>query len=361
MFNVLSKQRLIEMGSVESLPKTELQINLDRPDKFYFTGDILSGTIDLDVSLGKLGVTELFLILTGGIGYSVGDTAVRYNNQGSHFIGQTKLLFYSTKVIIAQPQSGQNEIPLAPGQYSWRFEILLPVHLPPTINLPTSSPHIYYNLQVTVSTPWFEISIDKKNLSFQVCPRVNILQNPQCSVPIVFGNRNRKGVVFRGTLDKGAYVPGESIILTVEIENPQKALIQSIKLFMMQFYQIAQNRHENTLHQLVLQTIRNRKDEYMTEILSLIIPPGPLLPTYGFQRDSDRNTHVSIQYYLRLELTVHGILSDFNAQTPFTIGTEPRGQFNQQPTSDHEYRTERVSNNDDDDDPPPDYYSAIQK
>ncbi len=54
----------------------------------------------------------------------------------------------------------------------------------------------------------------------------------------VFGNHNRKEITLKGTLNKSGYVPGESINVTLDIENPQEILIERIDVSMIQGYRI---------------------------------------------------------------------------------------------------------------------------
>ncbi|CAF3607951.1 unnamed protein product [Rotaria socialis] len=112
----------------------------------------------------------------------------------------------------------QKELAIDFGQYSWPFQIVFLVHLPPFFNQPATYPHIRSNLT--------------ENLHFKVFPMVGILQNVQCPNSTISENRNRKAIAFKGTLNKANYSPGETAILKAEIENPKRILIQQVNISM---------------------------------------------------------------------------------------------------------------------------------
>ena len=61
------------MGNGNSIAIT---INLDRNNLFYFCGEFVSGTVGLNIIEGKVEANEIYIVLTGEIGYTTTGTAI---------------------------------------------------------------------------------------------------------------------------------------------------------------------------------------------------------------------------------------------------------------------------------------------
>jgi hypothetical protein len=337
-----------------------ISINLERSNLFYFTGETVSGTVDLNITNKKLEVDEIYITLTGEIGYK----RMQTDSYGHPtIIGYANVPFYSAKVIIGQPQSGEKRLILNEGQYSWPFQILLTDYLPPSINNPTSYPHVRYYLQVFVDK-----SAHKPNTSEEryiiVYPRVNLLQNPQYLLSATFENQSRSEIIFKGTLNKTGYVPGEAIQLTLEIQNRRRFLIQCIDISMLQLYKIGIDTYKNIICQATLPRILNSDDQEIRETLSILIPSKLIPPSYEFQGGNERPTFVSIHYFLKFEVEVGGNFADFEGDIPITLGTEPHPDLNQQQTPNPLMVSYSLNPQQpmwsNDDDLPPSYDSVVQ-
>ena len=186
-----------------------------------------------------------------------------------------------------------------------------------------------YYLQVVIDKPWYKPNT-RETRYLTVFPRVNLLQNPQCLQPTIFGNQNRKDITLKGTLNKLGYVPGELIHITLEIENPRRVLIKHIDLSMLQSYRIGQNSRGYTIFQTTLPNILNSKDQQIKETFSITIPSIPIPPSYQFQGGIQVAVFVNIRYILRFAVKVEGMFTNFNVDIPITIGTEPNPDLNQQ-------------------------------
>jgi hypothetical protein len=340
-----------------------IAINLDRTNSFYFSGEWVSGNVRLNIIKGKLEADEIYITLTGEIGYT---TKRKASKDRGRTLGRNKyhhVPFYSAKFVFAQPQSGQNELVYDQGQYSWPFRILLPDHLPPTINPPQTYPHVRYYLQFVIDKPWYKPN-SRETRYLTIFPRVNLLQNPQCLVSTIFGNQNRKDITLRGTLNKFGYVPGELIVVKLEIENPRRVLILRIDLSMLQSFQIGRNSRRFGLFETTLPRIIDLKDEQIIDTFSIIVPSIPLPPTYQFQGGLKAIANVRLHYFLKFTVRVEGMFTNFHIDVPIILGTEPNPDLNQQHTFNPLIVT-YSSNPDqsmliDDDDPPPPYESVVQ-
>jgi len=308
-----------------------ISINLERTNLLYFTGETVSGTVDLNITNEKLEADEIYIILTGEIGYTTTRTVTR-NGRTSRRTQYHNVPFYSAKVIFAQPQPGEKELIFNHGQYSWPFQIpLTDDYLPPTMNKPQSYPHVRYYLQFVIDKPWYK-SNTRENRYIMIYPRVNLLQNPQCLLSTIFGKQNRKEIILKGTLNKLGYVPGELIHILLEIENPRTVLIKHIDFSLFQSYQIGNNTRGNLIFHTTLPKILNLKDQQIRETFYLLIPSELIPPSYQFQGRSERLAFVNIHYFLRCEVKVEGMFTNFDVDIPITLGTEPNPNLNQQQT-----------------------------
>ncbi|UJR11045.1 hypothetical protein I4U23_015229 [Adineta vaga] len=323
-----NKLHSLVMGNSNS---SAITINLDRNNPFYFSNEIVSGTVGLNILQGKIEANEIYVSLTGEIGYTTTRTVSNSRGQSSTRTEYHHVPFYSAKGIFAQPEVGQTELVLNQGQYSWPFQISLTDYLPPTLNYPHAYPHVRYYLQVVIDKPWYKPNT-RETQYLSVYPRVNLLHMPQCLVSTCFGNQNRKHITLRGTLNKLGYVPGELITFTLDIDNPRKVLIQHIDLSMLQSYRIGQNTRGYTIFQTTLPKICNTKEQQIRETYAIVIPLVSMAPSYQFQGGITRSAFVNITYLLRFAVKVEGMFTDFDVKIPITVGTEPNPDFTQQQT-----------------------------
>jgi hypothetical protein len=342
-----------------------ITINLDRNDLFYFTNEIISGKVNINIQEEKLEVNKIFLTLIGEIGYT---TTINISGGIIGAMVQTEynhIPFYSIKIPFQKSKNEENKIILYKGKHSWSFKIPLINSLLPSINKTESFPRVRYYLEVVIDKPWYKAQgWERKYLT--IFPHVNLLKNPQCLLSYIFGNSNKQDIHLRSTINKLGYVPNESINILLEIHNPQKVLIKHINLKVFQFYQIGPNTCQNILFQGILPKISNLKDERIKETFSILIPSNPIPPTYQLRGKIKGLVVVNISYMLRLTAKVEGIFTNINADIPIIIGTQPHPDLNQQATSNSSIvaysldTAQSMFKNDDDDDPPPSYESVVQ-
>ncbi|CAF5108068.1 unnamed protein product [Rotaria sp. Silwood1] len=84
-------------------------INLDQNKLFYFSGESVSGRVDLNIIEGKLEADEIYIVLTGEIGYTTTRTVSTGRGRTSRRTEYHHVPFYVAKFIFARPESGQNE------------------------------------------------------------------------------------------------------------------------------------------------------------------------------------------------------------------------------------------------------------
>jgi hypothetical protein len=332
-----------------------ISINLDQTDSFYFGGDTVSGTTALNVSEGKVKANEVYIQLTGEIGYTTTRTVTDSNGNSSTQTDYHHIPFFYSKSAFVQPQLGEKEIVFGEGQYSWPFQLSLTERLPPTMNQPQSYPHVRYYLQVVIDKKWYKQN-ERQTKYITVFPRVNLLQNPQCLSSFIFGNHNRKEITLKGTLNKSGFVSGELVHMMLEIENPRRILIKHIELSLIQSYQIGGTALAFHILKTTLPKIINLKDEHINETHSIQIPSMMLPPSYEFQGGIRIAAVVTIHYMLRFAVKVKGMFTNFDIDIPIILGTSPDPTLNHQQT----FYPTNISYSSDQD-LPPSYDSVMQK
>jgi hypothetical protein len=293
-------------------------INLDRPNSFFFAGEIVSGTAQLNVKAEKLEADEIDFMLIGDIGYTTRRSNGRTTTTEHHNIS-----FLAKKYVFARPEAGEKELTYSQGQYSWPFQFQLPDQLPPTMGHSTTYPHVRYYLQLLIDKPWYKHNT-RANRYIRVYPHVNLLQKPNCMMPTMFGNQNRKDIIVKGTLNKLGYVPGEMIQGTIEIENPQQVLIKQIDFSMIENYRIGANAGHVTVIHCIIPEIMQRKDQQIVQTFGVMFPALARPPSYHFEGGIIHKTSMAISYILKFEVKVGGMFTDFEIIVPIIVGTEPK-------------------------------------
>jgi len=341
-----------------------INIHLDGTNPSYFAGEVVSGTVNINIKEGHVKVDEIFISLTGEAGYETKYT-VRSTNGAVVRVDTDhhNKSFLDVKKLLESPPLGQKELVYYPGDYSWRFEIPLPAQLPPSINQPNKYPHVRYKLKLVIDKPWYKQNTNEI-LHLTIFPHVNLVHNPQYLMAISFDNHNRKDVTLKGSINKQGYVPGETITGTLEIENPRRILLKKVHLSLVQHAQVEPNPHEQIIFETNLPALDSRNDERIMEKFSLTIPPLPLAPSYSFCGGSRHTTTVSVNYCLKFDVKVEGMLTNFDVTAPITLGTESDTKSNQHQL----YQTTNFSPNTlsfypqinaDDSTPPPPSYDSI--
>jgi hypothetical protein len=306
-------------------------IRLDQNDSFYFTGEIVSGKVGLNIMQGTVETDAIFITLTGEIGFT---TTVTVSNGKGLRTTRTEYHhtpFYSPAITFAQPECGQKELVFEQGYYWWPFQFQLPQYLPPTTNKPLDYPHLRYYLQVMFDTSGYQLNRGgAKRLT--IYPRVNLLQNPQCLQTTTIANQNSKDIILKCTSNKSGYVPGELIKVTLKIKNTRNILIKHIDVTMLQSCHIGETKHRLKIFETTLPTILNLRDQNIKENFSILIPSIPIPPSYQFQGGLRKIVSVNIWYILRFTVKAEGMSTNFNVDIPITIGTDPKPDLNQQQT-----------------------------
>jgi hypothetical protein len=120
-----------------------------------FAGDIISGQVHFNITERTKKTDDIYLLLTGDIGYTTQRTVRIQNGQVERKTDCHNVRILGQKFLLGHPINEQtnkeintNDITtLEPGQYKYPFSIRLPEDLPPTLH-PEDYPFIRYSLQV---------------------------------------------------------------------------------------------------------------------------------------------------------------------------------------------------------------------
>lgn len=123
----------------------------------YYTGDILSGRVHFNIPEPTRDIDEVFISLTGDVGYTTTRSVRMQNGQIERKTDQFDIKILGQRFLLGRPlsnnpsgqavaQRGHSGM-LQPGQYVYPFSIRLPDYLPPTLH-PEDYPYVRYQIQV---------------------------------------------------------------------------------------------------------------------------------------------------------------------------------------------------------------------
>ena len=96
------------MGASES---TEIHVNFNRENLFYYGGEQVAGTIAFHNSHEKLNVDQIFLEFIGELGYTSQETRRHHEANGrtrtEHYTEYHRVPFMTHRFPVVQPQHGQ--------------------------------------------------------------------------------------------------------------------------------------------------------------------------------------------------------------------------------------------------------------
>jgi len=136
---------------------TTINITFDRTQPtIYYAGDIISGQVHFTVPERTNKIDDIYLTVTGDIGFTTMRTARIQNGQIERITDQHDIRIFGEKVLLSQAMSDRRAsgrikdmTMLEAGQYKYPFSIRLPDILPPTIH-PKEYPFVRYELQVKI-------------------------------------------------------------------------------------------------------------------------------------------------------------------------------------------------------------------
>jgi hypothetical protein len=90
---------------------SELRVNFNRPNLFYFAGEQVAGNISFQNTQDKLALDGIFLEYVGEMGYTTQEirhvTDSNGNRRTENYVEHHSTPFVSVRIPVAQPQYGQ--------------------------------------------------------------------------------------------------------------------------------------------------------------------------------------------------------------------------------------------------------------
>lgn len=295
----------------------------------YHTGDIISGQVLFNIPEPTDKIDEIYVSLTGDVGYTTTRTVRLQNGQIERKTDQFDIRILGQRFLLDRPifvnQSGAavsaqpaDRSVLRPGQYKYPFSMRIPDHLPPTLH-PEDYPYVRYQIQVLIEKKWYHAN-DRQRYPIRIHPRVNLLTINNSQSAVKFGTKH-KDVTIRGLLQRAGLLPGEHGHLVLSIDNPSRLSIKHIDICLIQRYEIEQCRRRVELFRTTIPQISNMNESRFETNCAFDIPAG-VPPSFNFTSKETRTVvHVSLHYDLKLEVKAKGFFTDFDLQVPIIIGS----------------------------------------
>jgi len=247
----------------------QIRINTDKSDGIYFTGERLTGTVEIPISYlqqylnnkNNRNSTELFdqqllrnvilIELVGNATYSAEvDAAADSDGHATHQINVCRQACFVTFNQDNERQSIQTErsfnqqtntksrtsdiqaLPSALLQIlKGTFQLQIPDGLPPSL-INNRPPSVNYTLELNLSSSRyrFQIPIILNSKGYIPHLTTNIELNNSAT--------NQHDIRLQACVLKRFYQPGEQISVRVNYTNPQQRSIRSITITLLQFYRI---------------------------------------------------------------------------------------------------------------------------
>lgn len=122
----------------------------------YYAGDVVSGQVHFTIPQGTNDIDDIYLTLTGDVGYTTTRTVRIQNGLTDRVTDRHDITIFREKLLLSRAALNEqrrsirrtNDAPtLAAGEYTYPFSFRLPNVLPPTIH-PKDYPFVRYQLQV---------------------------------------------------------------------------------------------------------------------------------------------------------------------------------------------------------------------
>ncbi|CAF1211287.1 unnamed protein product [Adineta steineri] len=340
------------MGANESV---SIRINFNRSNRFYFTGEQVSGNISIDNLREKVKLDEIFIELVGELGYTTQEIRTKNDSNGKstseNYTSYHHIPFLTTRLPLIQPHHVQDQMILSRGHYTWPFEFTLPESLPPTTqpNL-TVYPNVRYLIRIVLDKPWYKFNQTQAYL-FTVCPKINLSYQT-----IHFNKQNRKQLQFEGCLLRNGIIPGQSFSIQIKLQNPERTKIKRIEVAFIQHRQTSVDRHKEIILSADLPGFYEFDGASLQQTFELPLPNDYIAPTYSFETSWHNHPYrLIIEYELILTIKPHGFFTKFEVSVPVIVGTQSNHENQIQEKYDEKNTYQMV----DELEPPPSYESIV--
>lgn len=286
----------------------EIHINTNHTDGFYFTGERLTGTVTIPISLvhhhiGHQTPTELLhkrslrsaivIELVGDAIYS-SEVDVAADSDG-HSTHRVNLARHRCMVTLEHNQSESDP----PTELNGTFQLTIPEYLPPSL-LNSRTPSVVYTLELSLSSSRYRYQIPI-TLSSRGC-----IPYPINDIEIHDSAMSKSDLCLHAYLDGKFYRPGEQIPVRINYSNPQYRLIRSITVRLIQFYRIHndQNHFELDGKEWIFDLLNMAPQVEWTGEAYLQLPDRPLPASYATNAvGTTQMIEFELNYRISIELS----------------------------------------------------------
>ncbi|XP_058124043.1 arrestin domain-containing protein 17-like [Anopheles ziemanni] len=289
----------------------------------FFAGQRLSGTVD--IVLPKQKKVKGVLLKITGLGcvrwtetYGTGTTVM--------FSGREDFLTHTLDLVRAE---SEDPIELPPGRQIYRFSIVLPNTLPTSFE--GDYGYIRYTVRVIFERPW-KIDLTYK-IAFTVVNQLNLNSvTPPLNVAVVQEHIKRFScgpcrsapLTINVMLPMTGYVPGQFILVTVDVSNQSGKCITEMKLKLrrqVQYRSKSPYEQEKSVYCTLAKYQCSGVDARGSAGYErrFLVPPEP--PTRN-------DTIIRIAYFVEVTARVVGMACSPSVRVPVTIGTVPLRNLN---------------------------------
>ncbi|CAF1488843.1 unnamed protein product [Adineta steineri] len=299
------------MGNITPslLSSFKVKFNRETPYDFYLSGDRVHGVIvivtnDKDNEL-NFRYGPLYVELIGESKDAI------INNYQERIPNNAQIFFRKRAQVIKLPNDNQQLETSHRRTYKWVFDGLLDSSLPSSLpHHDDGDPYIGYYARVYL----YRSNISRK-VPFLVYTPTPIpftirqsLQNYAIERSIQHEDVTLRGIL----LNNGFIVPGQIHILQIEIHNPMKVTIKSIRAILKQYRNITDEETDFTIFSTVLTEFKPKgfNNSYHQDTYELLIPLEKcqvMTPTSSYK---------NVRYELHIQCSIHSL---FNSHFTLTL------------------------------------------
>ncbi|CAF2512488.1 unnamed protein product [Rotaria sp. Silwood2] len=268
--------------SGQDLASKQIQISTDKPDGIYFTGEYLTGTVEIPISYIQQHIhsknnrklieflrqkslgDDIIIELVGDAIYSAEvDSAADSDGHATHKVNvcrqrcfltinqDIEKLFVqngnqiepsfdqtiNTKFSTSDTQDASSTVPAI---IKGTFKLQIPHGLPPSLNN-NCSPSVIYTLELNLSSSSYRYQIPI------IINSKGCLPYSTTHIELNSGTINQHDICLQASLSKRFYRPSEQVLVRINYLNPKQRSIRSITVTLMQFYRIHHDEYRSEL------------------------------------------------------------------------------------------------------------------
>ncbi|XP_066994415.1 arrestin domain-containing protein 17 [Anabrus simplex] len=303
----------------------KFQIVFDNPWATYYSGQPVTGKVIISVDTPKK-IRALVIHIKGEAQVKWDETRAKKNAEGAT-VNETTVhsgseQYFENKFNLLGGSG--NEVFIQPGEQTYPFSTFLPPNLPSSFE--GEFGYVRYTVKAILDRPW-KFDQDTK-AAFTVISPVDLNTHETAKNPVKMEKEKffcclccKSGpATLVLSLPVGGYVPGQAIPVTVEMDNTSNVEVTLVKCILRKVVTFratlpaAVKKDKITIAEHSFGAVAAGGSQTWTE--HLVIPP---LPPSNLQNCNI----IDLEYDLKVEAKVSGVLRNFEVKTPIILGTIP--------------------------------------